>query len=419
MRGVQTPASSSPGLQAYKNQVCPACFLSLRPDQSHSCVKVDQRGGGSVNQLGGSFLNGRPLPPSQRRRIIHLAAQGVRPSDISKLILVSNGCVSKILSRFHRTGLLDPKAIGGSRPRLLTSDVVSRIVQCKRENPNMFAWEIRKRLASQDTCGPNHVPSVSSINRFLRKLSFEQGPMCMGMNALSGAHPDSVRDEERSDHWKRRDPPLNQNRTTYTPEQSSALEQEFAQSQYADMYTREKLSAKIHLPENKIKVWFSNRRAKLRRETKHWDKSQSKCVCACVCDTENIQNNNTYLHAHRPQQHVCECTINHPHSTALTPNESSMGNYDHQTPPVTAPHHDEVYPSSLTMTEKSPSCGLAEGYNTWPVAHHYSGAKTLHPFTHNTTQCWSPPGADFSLVPCPTNEGFLLAQHQDMVYEFI
>ncbi|KAK0137620.1 Paired box protein Pax-4 [Merluccius polli] len=378
------PASSSPGLQAYKNQVCPACFLSLRPDQSHSCVKVDQRGGGSVNQLGGSFLNGRPLPPCQRRRIIHLAAQGVRPSDISKLILVSNGCVSKILSRFHRTGLLDPKAIGGSRPRLLTSDVVSRIVQCKRENPNMFAWEIRKSLAAQGTCGPNHVPSVSSINRFLRKLSFEQGPMCMGMNALSGAHPDSVRDEERSDHWKRRDPLLNQNRTTYTPEQSSALEQEFAQSQYADMYTREKLSAKIHLPENKIKA------APREMKTSH--------------ATETPETRDSLAWKTHTNCHLLR--------------KKSMGNYDHKTPPVTAPHHDEVYPSSLTMTEKSPSCGLAEGY-TWPVAHHYSGAKALHPFTHNTTQCWSPPGADFSLVPCPTNEGFLLAQHQDMVYEFI
>ncbi|XP_076366654.1 paired box protein Pax-1-like [Tachypleus tridentatus] len=123
---------------------------------------------GEVNQLGGVFVNGRPLPNAVRLRIVELAKLGVRPCDISRQLRVSHGCVSKILTRYHETGSILPGAIGGSKPRVTTPKVVAYIKDLKQNDPTIFAWEIRERLLADGLCDKHNIPSVSSISRILR-----------------------------------------------------------------------------------------------------------------------------------------------------------------------------------------------------------------------------------------------------------
>ncbi|XP_033337695.1 eyegone [Megalopta genalis] len=77
--------------------------------------------------------------------------------------------VSKLLGTLRPSGV-----IGGSKPKVATPAVVAKIEQYKRENPTIFAWEIRERLISEGVCSNSTAPSVSSINRILRNRAAER-----------------------------------------------------------------------------------------------------------------------------------------------------------------------------------------------------------------------------------------------------
>jgi len=134
-----------------------------------------------LNQLGGAYINGKPLPKEIRNEILALALQGFRPCDISRRLRITHGCISKLLSKYRTTGSIQAGGESVGRPRVITPRIAQRIMEYRKEQPGLFSWEIRDRLVQESPCSKESPPSLSSISRLLKnKDELEIAPELSG-----------------------------------------------------------------------------------------------------------------------------------------------------------------------------------------------------------------------------------------------
>lgn len=282
---------------------------------------LNDDGHGGINQLGGLFVNGRPLPDIVRQEIVRLNQQGIRPCDISRQLKVSHGCVSKILGRYLQTGSIRPGVIGGSKPKVATPKVINAITNYKKAQPTMFAWEIKSKLINDGICDEKSAPSVSSINRIVRtkaeKCSFSKieetnvnvicRSNCLETNRnLNDSHSSTnSSDTIHLDNYQQYQNNWNNQQQIYQKdspdsilitveeEKASILEHFYQQNPFADFSQMDEIIQRTQLDEQVIRHYFDSVRNNQWSNPNSYYSSNSHEIYSVEPNTNLICSNST------------------------------------------------------------------------------------------------------------------------------
>ncbi|KXJ28887.1 paired box protein Pax-3 [Exaiptasia diaphana] len=254
-------------------------------------------GEGKVNQLGGVFVNGKPLPRTVREQIIKMAENKIRPCDISRYLRVSHGCISKLLAKYQETGSIEPGKCKKRKEREEDTEYDGEVMDDRLTGRNgiKHGWQegfSEKRpteaseKSSKNTCAFS-IANILDLNKDSQSgqdivyHNFGQ----FGKDMKSSSLDNTNLPNKPLIHYQRR------NRTKFSTKQLEELEKTFNEMHYPDITTREDLAKRLNVPESRVQVWFSNRRSKGKRKQRSHEQAHSLSPRYYIPSTYGQQSN--------------------------------------------------------------------------------------------------------------------------------